>query len=238
MIFNSIFLTAFNMAATFDESLQNVLQTRRYDRLMGRSRSVTQVISDFFTRILDALFERFNFNIPRGSGEYNALPLIFAIVGGILFAVGVFVLIRMILHARRPYVHNLAQIFEELADHNYTVEELINLADEAPERRVAIRYRYIAAILSLHEKNFIKILPSSTNAIILRHLKDFFSNLAKPFTEVAHIYHLAWFGYRDINDEMLHEFCKQIDDLIAAMPPPHLQPPPPPPPLNKGVSHV
>jgi hypothetical protein len=199
----------------FDDALHEVLQGRRYNRLTGRSRNWREVISDFFDEWLASLLERLNLSWPTGGEETRVVPLIFAVIGGILLTVGIIVLVRMFLRGRRPKVHDLSSIFEELAQNNYTVAELLELCQNTDDRRTAVRYRYIAALLALNEREMIQILPSATNAIILRGLKKDFPTLAIPFTEMANGYHMAWFGYKMIDDDAYARFCAAGDVLTG-----------------------
>ncbi|MCL2203337.1 MAG: hypothetical protein FWB88_05310 [Defluviitaleaceae bacterium] len=200
----------------FEDALYDVLQTRRYDRLMGRTQDLWERILEPINRAIEGFFNRLNIVLPQGSGDTPVIPILFAAVGGILFAVGLFVMVRMLLQSRRPKVHDLSGIFEELAHGNYTVADLLALSENAEERRVAVRYRYIAALVALDEKDIIEISPSATNALILRGLKNGHPALARPFMEMAHGYHLAWFGYKDTNDGDFSRFCEAGDTLMHA----------------------
>jgi hypothetical protein len=200
----------------FNEAMYEVLETRRYDRLMGRTRNIREIVSDFIERQIIAFFDWLNLTFPEGIGNARAIPVIFAIVGGILLAVGVFVLIRMIYFSRRAKVFTLADLFEELADNRYTVGDLLAKSNQTNDRRLAVRYRYIAALLALDEKSVIQISPSATNALILRALKQNHPLMVQPFAEVADTFHLAWFGNKEITDHRFGLFCAAGERLIGA----------------------
>lgn len=198
----------------FEDAMYEVLQGRRYDRLMGRTRDIRQIIIDFFERLFEALFNRLNLAFPQGMGEGRVITVIFAVVGGVLLVAGAAVLMRVIWQSRRARKHDLSDIFEELAAHQYTVADLLQLSDGADERRAAVRYRYIATLLALDEADIIRITPSATNALILRGLRRYYPALTGDFMEMANIYHLAWFGYRGIDDAVYMKFCEACDVLM------------------------
>ncbi|MCL2363259.1 MAG: DUF4129 domain-containing protein [Defluviitaleaceae bacterium] len=200
----------------FEDAMYEVLQTRRYDRLMGRSRDIWGAILDLIERFIDWLLGRVNLSFPEGTGDSRLVPIIFAIVGGILLAVGLFVLARVLWRAHQRKTYNLSDIFEELTANNYTVADLMKLSDDATDQRVAIRYRYIAALLALDGARVIRINPSMTNALILRGLKQDYTTLAEPFYILAHTYHLAWFGYRSIDETEFAQFCTACNALTEA----------------------
>jgi CDP-glycerol glycerophosphotransferase (TagB/SpsB family) len=122
----------------------------------------------------------------------------------------------MLLQSRKQVKHDLSHMFEELAQKNYTVAELLTLSQNADDRRIAVRYRYIAALLALNERNIIHINPSATNALILQSLQANRPALANPFTHMMHVYHLSWFGYKEIDEKGFSLFCEAGDVLMGA----------------------
>jgi hypothetical protein len=200
---------------TFEDALYEVLQTRRYDRLTGRTRDLQQIVADFIERAIISLLDRLNLMFPQGGGNTRVIPIIFAAIGGILLLTGIIVLVRMFIHSRRPKTHDLSELFEELVRNKYTVAGLLALSREAGCRRIAVRYRYIAALLALNEKEIIRIRPSATNALILRELKVTHPELAKFFADMANLYHWSWFGNKPVDDGNFALFCVACDVLIG-----------------------
>ena len=200
----------------FDDAMYEVLQTRRYDRLMGRTRDIWGAIIDFIERLFDSLLGRMDLAFPEGTGDSRVVPIIFAIVAGVLLAVGLYVLARTLWRAYKRKPYNLSDIFEELMANNYTVSDLIKLSDDATNQRVAVRYRYIAALLALNEARVIRIHPSMTNALILRGLKRDYTALVEPFSTLANTYHLSWFGYRQVDQITFAQFCAACNTLTEA----------------------
>jgi hypothetical protein len=199
----------------FEEAMHEVLQTRRYDYLMGRTSNILDRAADFINRQMSALLERLSLTLPQGGNPSQVIPFIFALVGGILLAAGIIVLLHMLLRTRRRRVHPLSDLFGDLTDTPYTVSGLLALSENADTRRLSVRYRYIAALLAMDEERIIQITPSATNALILRALKNNHPALAKPFTRVADTFHLAWFGNKEIDDIRYTAFRSAGDTLMG-----------------------
>ncbi|MCL2388417.1 MAG: DUF4129 domain-containing protein [Defluviitaleaceae bacterium] len=200
---------------TFYEAMNEVLQTSRYDFLMGRRVDFQERFWELISRILEWLFSNLEFDMPQGGGvNAGLIATIFAIVGIVLTIIALFVLIRTYLRTRRVTRHELGDIFEEIRNKNYTVSELIELSQKAENTRIAVRYRYIAAILSLNERDIIKIEPSATNAIILRQIRNSSPELAPHFYKIAETFHLAWFGHKSLGEDSMGEFISAVDKVV------------------------
>jgi len=199
------------MEINFYDAMNEVLARRRYDRLMGRNWSPWETIDN----AIDALPSPPPVQMNRTQG-ITSLGTIFIIVGAIIVAIVVIVLILNYLNNRVVKEYDLSDIFEELAQRNYTVQELVHLSQTAKDKRLAIRYRYIAALLSLNERDIIHISPSATNATILNELMDSpFSSLSSAFSHTADVFHLSWFGFKDITDQGFFDFANSVSLLIA-----------------------
>jgi len=202
---------------TFYDAMNQVLQTPPYDWLTGRRVDTVTRMMEQFLDFIDNLFSGIDFEIDTSGAGYNLgiLSVIFVAVAIVLLIVTAVVLFLTFRNRRKAEHHDLSDIFEELARKNYTVTELIKLSDGSIERRLAIRYRYIATILALNEKQIIEIKPSATNAIILRQIKATAPNLTSSFEHTAHIFHLAWFGYKEIHDQAYEDFTKAVNSILV-----------------------
>ena len=206
--------------SAFPDAMHEVLQTSRYDVLMGRRQRFQEIIVEWIGNFFERLFNRFDFefsptaiNTPRGIVSTS-----FTIIGIILAIVALVFVYKNFLRKYDEYEYDLSDIFEELAKKNYTVSELIRLSEDAEtdaNRRLAIRYRYIAAILHLTEKQIIEIKPSATNAVIAAQIRVATPSLLPRFKVVADAFHLAWFGYKDIDDSAYTAFAAQISAIIS-----------------------
>jgi len=203
----------------FDDALYQVLQTRRYDRLTGRTTSLRDTIAQRAWQLMDSLLERFDFTLSGDSAvRPDIIVLLFMVLGGVLLGVAGIVLLRMLLATRKAEVHDLSDIFEELERRAYTVAELLHLAHQAHltgDMRVAVRYGYIAVLLALNERQVITIRPSATNALILRELQEKDPAQVPSFAAVADTYHRVWFGHKPIPPDAYAQFTTQAGGLIG-----------------------
>jgi len=201
---------------SFYEAMQEVLLTSRYDILTGRRVPLRTRIMEWFFDLLDRIFSNINLDLNfMGEGaSYNlsAVPIVFMVIGAILLVVAGIAIFRALRKSRMREEYDLSDIFEELAQKNYTINELIQLSDNAENRRFAIRYRYIAALLSLNEKQIIEIKPSATNAIILKQIKG--TSLSPIFESTADAFHRAWFGYKNISDTAYENFATAVQAIL------------------------
>jgi len=197
----------------FEEAMDEVLETSRYDFLTGRRVDIRERIYDLMESFLEWLFENLGIDLPEpASGGAGLIAVLFIIIAVVLVSVAVIVLIRAYLQTRAPKRHTLADMFEELRNH--TVAELLELSSASKNRRVAIRYKYIAVILWLNENDIIVIEPSATNAIILRQIKNAAPHLAAPFSQITDAFHLTWFGHKDLNDEKFLKFDSAVNTVM------------------------
>ena len=203
---------------TFPDAMREVLETSRYDELMGRGSHIQETIANALGNFFERLFNRFDFEFsptaistPRG-----IVSISFVAIGLILATIALIFMYRSLSNKIEEYEYYLEDIFEELAKKNYTVMELIKLSEDADtNRRLAIRYRYIATLLHLNEKQIIEIKPSATNAVIMSQISRATPQLLPSFKTVADAFHLAWFGYKDISDSDYSAFIAQVAALIS-----------------------
>jgi len=208
------------MSYPFYEAMNEVLQTSRYDRLTGRRVSWRNRVWDWFLDLLERIFSNINIDPDFMIGDVNynlsAVPIVFMVIGAILLVVAAVAIFRAIRRNRFVEYYDLSDIFEELAQKNYSVDDLMELSDNADNRRLAIRYRYIAALLALNEKQIIEIRPSATNAIILKQIAESSPTLAPIFECTADAFQRAWFGYKNINDIAYQDFVAAVDSILLS----------------------
>ena len=202
----------------FEDALYEVLQGRRYDRLTGRAVDVPRIIAETIGDLVLRLLERLAINTGDGDGyNLDVIIIIFSVVTGVLIAVAGLMFLISFLKRRKSNVHDLAEIFEELQQKRYTVADLLSLSQsyESTSRRIAVRFRYIAALLALHEQQVIHIRPSSTNALILRELAAAAPDFREPFDYTADCFHRAWFGHKLVSDDVYARFVDSVKLLIS-----------------------
>jgi hypothetical protein len=194
--------------------MYEVLQTRRYDRLMGRTWDVFDTFADFIERMFGGLRDRTDLGfIETIIGAYMitriiAYATIFIVIAGVVLAV------IFIWRNRRVKMHSLHEIFEDLAQNDYTVESLLHMSDTAQYLRDAVRYRYIAVLLALDEGGALRLRPSMTTKVIMNELATSQKSLCPLFLKITYTYHLAWFGQKEIAD--IDAYTETCGTLIAA----------------------
>ncbi|MCL1843853.1 MAG: hypothetical protein FWF79_08570 [Defluviitaleaceae bacterium] len=197
----------------FEDAMYEVLQTRRYDLLTGRRVDIRQTVEDLFERAVAWISQRFNFNLPEGTlGNASIIAGVFSLIGIVLVIIAGVVMVRARNVSRGTARYDLSDIFEEIK--NYSVNELLQLSQIAETRRIAVRYKYIAAILSLNERGVIIIKPSATNAVISRQIKKSAPSLVASFGKIAETFHLAWFGHKILGDALFTEFNSAVEKLV------------------------
>lgn len=201
----------------FYDALNEVLLTSRYDVLTGRSEDIYETISNWLSDLLYRLFSNVDIDIGATNFNPNVNPVSFAttIAIIILLATAIFVVYKIFINRKKSSTHDLSEIFEELRNKNYSVLDLIKLSDETLDRRIAVRYRYIAAILALNENGRIHIKESATNAIILKQIKTNAPELYQDFEYAANCFHSSWFGYKDMNDKDQVQFSSAINTIVT-----------------------
>lgn len=198
----------------FQEAMYEVLEGPRYDFLTGRRVDIRERLMELIGRVFDWLFDNFGFNFPAGAGgdTVGLVVTIMTVVALILLGIAVFVPVRAYMRSRVAKRHTLEGIFEEIRNH--TVAELLALSENAETRRVSVRYKYIAVILSLNERDIIKIEPSATNAIILRQIRTTAPEFAGDFAQIAEAFHLTWFGHKNLGDEGFEKLISAVRRII------------------------
>ena len=196
----------------FDEALYEVLALRRYDRLMGRSFDIRGFIFERLEWLIQQIVTRLNFATDV-TFNTSVIATVFGVVGIILAATAAAVILRSLFINRRSVSYNLHEVFHELENRSYSVHELISLSDSIGDERFAVRYRYIAALLILNEKQVIRIEPSATNKLIHEQIKNHAPQLEPLFEQVADVFHLSWFGFKKIGTDGFGLFATTIDML-------------------------
>jgi len=201
----------------FYNALNEVLATSRYDLLTGRRMSLGEIIAEWFSDLLYRLFSRAEINVSPGQQGYNLniISFSFVVIAIILVVVAVVVFFRTFRGRHKVQPYDLSDIFNELAKKNYTVQELVYLSENADSRRFSIRYRYIAALLAMNEKQVIEIKPSATNTIIKIQIKTAAPALLSLFECTADAFHMAWFGYKDIDEATYSNFKNAVENIIS-----------------------
>jgi len=193
----------------FYEAMHEVLQRPQYDILTGRAVDWQQVITESIANALIAFFRRFDDWTASPSREYNLDIMIYAflIVAGILLLVsivgGIYWFLRRKQRVVRP-VSDVSEWFDDIAQRKLSFYDLVRKSQESAangEYRSAIRHRYLAVLVALHESNAIQVDKSKTNSQLTYELQEARPQLATPFNGVIEIFQQAWFGRKPLDEE-------------------------------------
>ena len=200
----------------FYEAMNEVLQTSRYNGLTGRGVNFGQIIGDAVGGLINRIFDGLSFVFPESADmDTSAFAAVFTAAGIVMAAASVGILIQTFLLRKKDkvlYSDDIYAGFDELR--KYTVAELLTKSENAENRRLSVRFRYIAALIALDERGTVRVEPSATNALIHRQIKYSAPVLEPPFSRAIDIFHRAWFGHKNISDEAFFDFAGAVDILV------------------------
>ena len=202
----------------FEDSLRRVLEQPRYSRLTGRSFDLRRQINEWLVDLIESILNRLGF-IDLENRDYNLdiIAAVFSVTAALTVVVTAVFIARFFLLRKKAGNYDLSDIFEEFKDSPMSAERLLMLSQmhEGTSRRLAVRYKYIAVILSLNENNIITIKPSMTNKQIIRDIKKSAPGLASDFGILAECFHYSWFGKKDVEDGDYGIFNELVKRLVA-----------------------
>jgi len=209
------------MSTEFYDAMNRVLESPRYDHFRDGNNEFGERVAGWLEQWLEEWLAEMVLRIdatpaiePINAPNLGFLTPTFAIIGLIVAVIAAVVLIYTFINARKRKYYDLSDMFEELKK-DLTVLDLLQLSDQATDRRFAVRYRYIAVLLHLNEKQVIEIKPSCTNAIILQQLKANAPALLQQFQQTMDTFHLAWFGYKTIDNTLYSQFTTAVSVIIG-----------------------
>ena len=196
----------------FYQAMEEVLARPRYDILSGRAIDHQQLIRDALLSVaesaLDAfidMLQRFNFAVPD-TPNYNlqAITTVFLIVTGALLALALFGAVYFLMkrygRAAKEKA-SLSNLFDDIANKRFSLDDLLKISEEHAKNgqyREAIRHRYIAVLVTLNDRQVIRIEKSKTNAQLSKELHDASPTLAEPFDSVIDMFQRSWFGLKEV----------------------------------------
>ncbi|MCL1999606.1 MAG: hypothetical protein FWG65_12665 [Turicibacter sp.] len=204
------------MNGAFEQAMREVLERSQYDILTGRAVDYRQVVIDAILNGIINLLERINFNIPE-EAEYNlqAFALMFAIFAGILLFVVSMCVTYTLLKRRRKSDEITSSIFDDIANKRLSLTDMMRLSKDYADRnnfREAVRYSYIAVLISLDDARIIRVDKSKTNAQLMQELKN--HEFSKSFDSVVDIFHKSWFGRKDIVATEYQDFQLSTQHIV------------------------
>ena len=218
----SLFLLNSAVTPQFEQAMEDVLNTSRYNRLTGRSVDFRQMIIDAVNRFITFISSRFSINLPDWS-SYNTrvISYLFAGLGIIIALVSIGAILYIITKRRKKVIiaSDLADILKGIENKEYTLDEILALSNtclQNNELREAIRYRYIAVLIYLNGLNIIRIVAYKTNYQIHKDLLTLKPKTAKHFKAIADLYHYTWFGGKLVDNETIGSYIADTEILLAS----------------------
>jgi len=197
---------------TFYQAMQEVLARPKYDLLTGRAINYWEIFWDAVGCAVLNLLEQITLNIPDTDYNLNFISTLFIIFTVLLLLVVVIGSIYLYLRYRKKKdkgEQSIATIFDDIANRRLSYNDLLRISQKHAEKgqyREAVRNRYIASLVVLHEKKTISVDRSKTNSQLARELNEAVPSLTKSFKTVIDIFHLTWFGKKDIDSMAYGDF--------------------------------
>lgn len=196
---------------TFYDAMQEVLRRPRYDLLTERAVDYRRTLTDAVERALTALLDR----IPVGAVSLpdvnlDAVTYIFALVGALLILGSLSAVVWLVMrrrHRKRDDADALSfmeALFEDISGERFRLDEVLRLRREHAERgefREAVRYGYIAVLVTLHKAKIIRVDKSKTNAQLVNEMSAAAPQDAPAFRDVVIVFQATWFGLKRIDAE-------------------------------------
>jgi AraC-like DNA-binding protein len=205
---------------TFDEAMQQVLQRRKYDRLMDRAFDFERFVYNLINRVVDWLAENFNFNwrLPE-MADYNTnvFTVIFAVVTA-LCILAVIVWVVWTIRRREKRSRTMEEIFEELRNKNITLTDLLRESKTYAakgQHREAVRYAYIAILWRLAEDDIIMLNAYKTNSQLRREVAKNAEHLSRSFKEAVETFNTVWFGHKGITPDALAAYTLRAENFVT-----------------------
>ncbi len=169
-----------------------------------------------FINWIDELLTRLMFS--RGA---NALGLdwIVLIIGALVLAGVAFFFWRNV----RAHLVREAALAQDAAELNglsasSAIKQAQTLAAGANYRQ-AVRYLYLAALLTLDERGVLRYDKTLTNRQVLRHARQSAdTELAQAMSPVVDTFDSVWYGFTEVDDETYQTYAKQISQVTNAKP--------------------
>ena len=210
---------------SFYDAMQEVLNRPQYDILTGRSVDYQQLITEALGRAAISLLERVRLHMPD-SPDYNIDALIFVFIVAaalLLLATSMGATYLYLKHRKRrgrwdDVSSSVAAIFDDIENKRFSLSDLIRTSQEYAKNnqlRDAVRYYYIAVLVSLDDNRTIYVEKSKTNAQLAQELAAAAPDLFGPFTAVINIFHEAWFGQKSIDDNKYYNFVSCVEEIIG-----------------------
>jgi hypothetical protein len=204
---------------TFDAAMREVLKQPKYDVLTGRAVDYREVILDALGRFVVGLLDRLNW-LDADAADYNLSFFAYAFIGvavalTLLTVAAVVYFTLRHKRKRRRQTETVAEWFGDIAEKRLSLDALLEHARvyaEQGEYREAVRHRYIALLIVLHERQWIRVDKSKTNAQLSIEMWGTRPGQSDMFDEVIDVFHRTWFGHKWMDDARYQRFVKRAEE--------------------------
>ena len=201
----------------FEEALENVLKTSKYDYLTERKIPIRERIFDFFLEILNKFFDRLNINASISAGSSSrAMESLFYILVILSILVVIYIVLRYYFkRKKRKLIFD--DIFTEFKNNKLSFNQLIELSANCEldkNYKEALRYQYIALIMILANKNIIVIPDSMTGKQLIQKVSQNAPKLLDGVESTVNTSYLLYFGKKSITREFYESHKTKYDETI------------------------
>ena len=202
----------------FDDAMERALLNPRYNVLAGRTPDVRQRLADalgnLIERFIRPLIERLRFPGLTGSGAD-----VYVLYGVFIFAAIAaltFIIYLVKINKKRAGAKTASEILRGIDINIKTADALMAEAAEYAQKgmfREAVRYDFIALLLSLSEKKIIGLKDYKTNGQLKKEVKVNDAGRYNGFCTAAETFNRIWFG----NKFAGYELYKNNNILTASL---------------------
>ena len=189
---------------TFEEAMQEALNSPRYFYLTGGFDEAIETVANMIIRALEFIFGLFDVNITgMGDGvDLQVLSGIFIGVAVIIAALIVIFIARMIMTRKRKRLKESEGIFDEFRKNKLSLKELLELAEKCDKEndfKEASRYRYLALITLFSKKEIVTVTDAMTGNQFEREVAKNMPALQHGVRATINMYYNLFFGHKSVD---------------------------------------
>ncbi len=203
---------------TFEQAVNDVLQQRKYDLLMGHMLDFREAFQNALWNFFENLFGKINIKMPD-MPEYNisVITNIFILFTVLLI---IFIIYLIVCTKNKKIINtskSMEEIFHELKENKLTFEDLIRLSRDYADKkqhRESVRYIYIALLWLFNTKNILSIDLYKTNSQLKRELSASRPQFSEKFAIIVETFNTVWFGHKQISSDSYEKYMELINGLM------------------------
>jgi len=200
----------------FDQGMRQVLKSRKYDVLAGRSVDVRKAVAQFIRDILERVFGRINIVFPQiGDAPGWIGYAVLAVAALIVFAAAALIIRAVVRRRRRVSAVPVGDIFAgvELS----SLEQLLRdcgVFAAAGNYMEALRRMFIALLWSLNGARLIRLDKAKTNGQLKREIERNAPAYAGRFGFLSDMFSYAWYGKKGVDAEKWSDYSQMAQALM------------------------